>query len=437
MYRHLYFLPLVYMALFACGQEQRATEEVDLEQVDPTGQKITFWYQHTLEREELLKELLAEFSAASAHGIEVRGEYAGGYKDIFNKMLVGIQAGVLPDLVVAYNNQAYTYYNNDGAVDLLPYMQSPKWGLSAEARADYFDSFLREDHFAGVQVALTPNRSLEVLYYNADWLQELGYAGPPQNWDEFAAMCRRAARQPFSGNENPKSSIGFMLDDDASQLASMVFSLGGDFMNAGRSAYQFDTPEVRQALGLMHGLMGEGAVELKTEEGTDTAGFGVGQILFFLGSSTGIPYVKSAVEAGMHFAWGLAPPPRSVEQPVTNIYGASVAVAHSTPQRQLAAWLFLKWFTEPAQQARWVEVSGYFPVRRSTAESLGDYFADHPQYEKAYAWLEVARAEPGVMGYERVRRLVAVAMVEVLDGGDMDEVLPRLEREANETLREF
>ncbi|MDP6932558.1 MAG: GMC family oxidoreductase N-terminal domain-containing protein, partial [Myxococcota bacterium] len=40
--------------------------------------------------------------------------------------------------------------------------------------------------------------------------------------------------------------------------------------------------------------------------------------------------------------------------PAPNVYGASVAICRTTPERQLAAWLFLKWFTEPEQQARWV-----------------------------------------------------------------------------------
>lgn len=435
----MYRILVVFCAflLAACGGESADVREVDLEQVDPSGQQITFWYQHTLKREELLKEMLAEYSRSNEYGIKVSGEYAGNYKDIFNKMLVGMQGGVLPDLVVAYNNQAYTYYKNGGAIDLMPYMQSPKWGLDAAARGDYFASFLREDNFDGVQVALTPNRSLEVMYYNVDWLKELGYDEPPQSWEVFAEVCRRARDQPFSGNEDKKRSVGFMLDDDASQLASLVFSRGGSFMDTAHKKYQFDTPEVRASLELMRELMQDKAAVIKTEEGTDSAGFGTGQILFVLASSTAIPYVKSAVDAGSRFVWALAPPPRTQPEPVVNIYGASIALAKTTPERQLAAWLFLKWFTEPEQQARWVEVSGYFPVRRSAASSLGDYFAQNPQYEKAFAWLEAARAEPGVMGYERVRRLVAGAMVAVFDGGNLDEELKLLEEKANATLLEF
>ncbi len=431
---------IAFCALFllACGGADAPTvRSVDLEQVDPTGQQVTFWYQHTLQREELLKQMLAEYTATNPHGIEVRGEYAGNYRDIFNKMLVGMQGGVLPDLVVAYNNQAYTYYSNGGAIDLVPYMDSPQWGLSASARADYFPSFLREDNFDGAQVALTPNRSLEVMYYNVDWLREMGYAQPPERWEDFAEMCRRARNRPFSGRVNEGQSTGFMLDDDASQLASLVFSRGGRFMDEARLAYRFNGDEVRASLELVRQLKREGAAALKIDEGADMAGFATGNVLCFLASSTGIPYVKNAVDAGARFTWVLAPPPRTVADPVVNIYGASIALAKSTPERQLASWLFLKWFTEPAQQARWVEVSGYFPVRRSTAESLAAYMQSNPEYARAYGWLDNAQAEPGVMGYERVRRLVAQMMVSVLEDGDLTAELVDLDEKANATLSEF
>ena len=100
MLRPLFFLMSAWLFIAACGGEVAEVVPVDMEQVDPANQKITFWYQHTLGREQLLKEMLAEYSAANPHGIQVRGEYTGGYQDIFNKMLVGIQSGALPDLVI-------------------------------------------------------------------------------------------------------------------------------------------------------------------------------------------------------------------------------------------------------------------------------------------------------------------------------------------------
>ena len=140
--------------LCACGSSTDAPESVvvaDVELVDPQGQQVVFWYQHTRQREEGLQELIGRFNETNPYGIEVRGEYAGDYGDIYNKMMVGLQGGEVPDLVVAYQNQARAYAEADGAVDLLPYMNSKKWGLSEVERDDYVHDFMLLDQIIGQQ----------------------------------------------------------------------------------------------------------------------------------------------------------------------------------------------------------------------------------------------------------------------------------------------
>jgi multiple sugar transport system substrate-binding protein/sn-glycerol 3-phosphate transport system substrate-binding protein len=426
-----------WLAYCGGGQEEKGPgAAVNLEELDLQDQEIVFWYQHTREREEAMLALIEDFNRANPHGITVRGEYAGNYGDIYNKMMVGLQGGALPNLLVAYQNQAQVYYLADGVVDLTPYMNSPKWGLSPEARQDYFQSFVNQDNVDGVQVGFPPNRSMEILYYNVDWLRELGYEGPPRTWEEFAEMCRKAHAQPFSRSERKARSLGFLIEADASRLASMVFSRGGDFMNPAGTAYTLNTSEAREAMQMVQNLVEEGAVELLSERYGDTRDFSVGQVLCAIRSSSGLPFFKSGVSSGLGFEWNVGPLPHTGKQPVMNAYGASVSVCRTTPEQQLAAWLFVKWLTEPEQQARWVRASNYFPVRRSTARELDDYFEKNPRYRTAYELLDYGKSEPAVVGYEPVRRLIAQSMVEIVEGTEVGPVLERLERNANATLEE-
>ncbi|MDE2703796.1 MAG: hypothetical protein OXI35_01925, partial [Gemmatimonadota bacterium] len=58
-------MTLVWFAfLWACGGQQEAVHEqqTNLEALDPQGQKIVFWYQHTGQREDALQELIADFN---------------------------------------------------------------------------------------------------------------------------------------------------------------------------------------------------------------------------------------------------------------------------------------------------------------------------------------------------------------------------------------
>ncbi len=422
-------------SLGGCGgmeKEQQPTVAVD--DVDPSGQEIVFWYQHTRVRGEALQEMIAQFNADNPQQIQVRGEFAGNYGDIYNKMVVGLQGGSVPDLVVAYQNQALEYLRADGIVDLSFYINSKTWGLSPSQKADYVQAFMRQDQIRGVQIGLPPNRSIEVVYYNIDWLQQLGADGPPQSWEEFARLCRAARDTPFSGNENKERSLGFILDEDASRLASMVFSRGGSFLNAAGDGYTLDTPEAKASMQLMKELVADGSAEMMGEAYGDQSAFNLGECLFILRSTSGLPFVKEGVASGAGFAWDVAPPPRTTAEPVVNFYGASISVGRTTPERQLAAWLFLKWFTEPPQQARWVQASNYFPARKSTQELLADYFLANPRYQHAYNLLDYGTAEPAVAGYDAVRRMISQTVVKVIQGGDIESALQQLQRQANATI---
>ena len=56
----------LFVVLAACGgqPEVERTSQIDLEAVDPEGQEIVFWYQHTREREEALQKTLKVSSKA-------------------------------------------------------------------------------------------------------------------------------------------------------------------------------------------------------------------------------------------------------------------------------------------------------------------------------------------------------------------------------------
>jgi multiple sugar transport system substrate-binding protein len=410
----------------------------DLDTIDPAGQTVRFWYQHTRQREDELLRMIAEFNQKNPHGIEVIGEYAGNYGNIYNKMLVALQGGIPPSLVVAYQNQALAYYEADGVVDLNPYIESEKWGLTTLEREDLVAAFMDQDRIDGVQVGFPPNRSLETLYYNLDWLTEMGFAGPPQSWEAFAEMCRKAVVLPFSKATNKKNCLGFYIEADASRLASMVFSRGGDLINADRTAYTLDTPAARASLTLISELVADGAVQLLGEDYGDQTAFFLGEVLFVLRSTSGLPNFRQGIEeAGGEFEWSITALPHGEDPPVVNVYGASVSICRTTPAQQLATWLFVRWFIEPEQQARWVRASNYFPARKSAAARLSDYFSANKHYKKAYALLEHGRSEPAMAGYQQVRRLIADAIVEVVDGGDVQSVLTHLERRANDTLTDY
>jgi multiple sugar transport system substrate-binding protein/sn-glycerol 3-phosphate transport system substrate-binding protein len=416
------------------------------EEVDPSGQTIIYWHQHSREREEGLLAMVEEFNTTNEWGITVQAEYQGGYGDIFNKMLVVLNTPDAPNVVVAYQNQAFTYAVADAMVDMNGLVDSPKWGLTEDEKADYFPGFYAQDiypSFENARYGFPLYRSMELMYYNADWLKELkdagaiDFDGPPQTPEQFKAAACAAVENPFS-KAVAEGPMGYELSVDASRFASWTFAFGGNVFDYSANEYTFNSEAGVEAMTFMQDLFDSGCATIVTESYGDQTDFGTGKLLFTVGSTSGLPYYGSAIEAGAgEFEWNVAPVPHTTADPVTNIYGASNSIPKTTPEGELAAWLFLKFMADPAQQAAWAELSNYFPVRFSVADSLGDLFASLPQYETGYSFLQYGIFEPPVPGYDFARDKIEEGMAAIVDGADVVSTLDKVNEESNVILGEY
>ena len=407
-------------------------------EVDPSNQTLVFWHNHTRNRQDALQAIVQTFNESNPYGITVTQETQGSYADIFRKMLGLLGTPEVPDLVVAYQNQAATYQLRDALVDMTSLLQSPKWGLSAEEQADFFPAFFRQDIFPlfdNARLGLAPNRSMEVLYYNRDWLAELGYDEPPRTPETFKAVACKAAQTPFS--KAGGSTMGYQLSLDASRLASWTFAFGGDIFDYETRLYSYDSDGAQQAMAFLQGLYTEGCARPVSERGGALVDFSTGRLLFTSASSSGLPFFKAAVDAGAKFDWSVAPLPHTTPTPVMNVYGASVSMPKSTPERELATWLFIRYFTSPEVQAGWGQAANYFPVRQSAAQLLDDYFQHHSAYKTAFDLLQYGRHEPPVPGYDFARAMAEEAMAAIFaHGREVEKTLTRLNQDANVSLKE-
>ncbi len=340
----------------------------------------------------------------------------GGYNDVYQKIIAGIPAKQLPTMAVAYQNQAATYAGQGVLVQQDPYIDSAKWGYSAEELADFFPVAVTADYlpqFAG-RYGWPPYKSMEVMYYNQDWLTELGYDGPPESWDEFEEMACKASGQAFSGATGDGEPMGYVYSVDASRFATFVFSRGGDIIGDQGTEYVFNSAAGVDTLTFWQDLVKKGCAKQATERYGDQTDFGNGYSLFTVGSISGLPFYGQAVDAGANFEWSVNPPPHTGE-PRMNIYGASQSIFVSTPEEQLAAWLFTKYLSEPEPQARWATSTGYFPTRQTAADAMQAYMDENPTYAKAFGFMQLeSGVESPVAGYDECRSAISDMLTNVL-----------------------
>jgi ABC-type glycerol-3-phosphate transport system substrate-binding protein len=435
MRKYLLVLVVFGMVLAAAGVHAQGG---DLSGVDPSGVTITYWNQYNSgAQQEVMNTLIEKFNSTNQWGITVNGIAQGNYTDLRNLMTAAIVSGELPNLVAGYQNDAASYYLDDAALDLNPYYNDATWGYSESDRADLNTDIINIDVFSeygGAMLAWPNQVSADVLAVNLDMLKSLGFDAAPQDFDTFKAVACAAAKA-----ENTQ---GYPIKLDSSNFESMVASRGGNIFHDGQ--YDFTSDAVIQTFTFYKDLYDSGCAYIPESAFGNTDDFALGANPMALGSSAGVPFIISGIQnAGLSFNWSVTTTPWTDDNRTVQVFVPSIIVVPSTPEQNLASWLFLKFLTEADSQQAWAAATDYFPIRHSVAEKASEFMdASNPVspfFQEANALLN----DPSIhiyfstqnLTYGSVRDLVSSAMADVTTNGkDVQPVAEQLQKDANALL---
>src|SRR5688572_13664249 len=100
--------------------------------IDITGPvTLTLWHALTSDPQKgALEVAVKKFNETNGKGITITPVVQGNYTQLYQKTLGAIQAGALPEIVHAYESQVADYQKAAVVIDLEPYMNSTKNGLT-------------------------------------------------------------------------------------------------------------------------------------------------------------------------------------------------------------------------------------------------------------------------------------------------------------------
>jgi ABC-type glycerol-3-phosphate transport system substrate-binding protein len=377
--------------------------------VDPAslvGLNIQVWHAFAEPAHDLFMSQVAQFNADNQWGITVTPTGYGNYASLFEAVNTALDSGQLPDLLAALPEQMLAWDVRGAVVDLNPYLDDPKWGLTAIDKADFPAIFWEQDYIDGQQLGVPAQRSARFLFYNQTWAHELGFNSPPVTADEFRQQaCAANASFLLDKDVTNDGKGGWVVDTAWQTIYTWLLAFDGGVTDG--SDYRFRTDTNLMALQFIKGLS-DNHCAWPSETSYDS--FASRTALFISGDLSELSAEMESMQHLKNFdEWTVIPYP-GLQGSVLVTYGPSYSVLKSTSERQLAAWLFARWLLLPESQSQWVETTGLFPLRNSVLDMIGPYRQASPQWEAACGYLSLAQGVPQMASWRKIRYILEDGM---------------------------
>ena len=215
-----------------------------------------------------------------------------------------------------------------------------------------------------------------LLFYRRDKLAESGFADPPQTWNELSEM----ARTVMADSDTPYGYVfqGAEYEGGTVNAAEFIWSAGGELITpqltrtglvmtrvAETDAVRIGSEEAARGLDIARGLVADGVspaavTEFQEQESLDA--FVAGDAVFL----RGWPYVDGYLrrEGFTDAEFGVAPlPAASGGRSAGALGGFNLMINRGSGEAEKeAAWILLRYMTDPAQQRLQALQAGLLPV---------------------------------------------------------------------------
>ncbi|HLV36394.1 MAG TPA: extracellular solute-binding protein [Spirillospora sp.] len=379
------FVTLVTLLLTA-GVVSAQIVEVTIPDELPEGITVTYWHEWDQAQQQAIDIIINDFNENNPYGITVEQVYQGNTGNLRDQLTAAITSGALPSLSGAiFADVAQSYYLDGVIVPLDAYYNHPKWGFTEEELADLNQDLLdinriEGEPFNGQLLAWPIGVSGVVLSVNLDMLAELGFDGPPETFETFREVACAAAEMTGPGGEDI---FGFPIRINNFDLYSFVLSNGGYVFDEETGYYNFTNEGFINTLQFFQDLYNDGCAYIPETSFQNTAHFAFGLNPMAVGSSVGVPFIRNdIISSGSGIEnWINTTTPWTDDNRTLQVSMRSIGMFATSPEEQLATWLFIKHMASAPSQVTWTEYAQYQPYTTSGLQALTDeWLAENPQF---------------------------------------------------------
>jgi len=377
---------------------------------------------------------LAEFNTLNEWGIIVYPQANDSYNTLFGTVTNTLETPDQPDLVITLPEQVLEWDAKAAVIDLTPYLEDQQYGFSAADKTDFAAIYWEHAGQNGKQLGLPAQLSASFIYYNQTWARELGFSRIPLSSTEFRKQAC-AANQSFRADDNLQNDGygGWIVTTSPESMLAWMQAFGGGVVEDDQ--IKFSSVTNQSALEFLKKLYDDHCAYITTEP-NQYPSFANRSALFISADLAEISNQNLAFDqANNGDEWTVIPFPGQHGQLIAE--GPIFSILRSTPEKQLAAWLFTRWLLSSQNQARWVVATGMLPLRTSSYESLADYRSSHPQWNNAAGYMTSLAVQPQLASWRKARPVLGDAANFMFRNNlDLDQI-PNLLTQMDETVQEL
>jgi multiple sugar transport system substrate-binding protein len=360
---------------------------------------ITFWHGLGGPLGDALTEMVREYNRTHPE-YEVVLNQVSSYEALSQKLMASIQAGKQPDIAQVFESWTSKFIEADVIVPIEDLIKQDD-KFEDKGLTDFYPVFVYSNTFNGKVWSFPFNKSVRMFFYNKDAFVRAGLNPDtfPADWNAFRTYCQTFT-QDLDGDKQPDK-FGTNFAPNAWQMINLLYQAGGTVIDDKGKVVINQKPGL-EALTYITDLINKDKTVYIVSGYNGQNDFLAGKVAMYEGSSVSITHMKQQT---INFNMGYAPLP-TYKTNKSAISGSNVVVFRNADKaREMAAWEFIKWFTDTEQTARWSALTNYMPIRRSAmqSEAMQELLASHSQYQAVYAQLETAATEPQIPEWFEMR----------------------------------
>lgn len=291
--------------------------------------------------------------------------------------------------------------------------------------ADHFSGIWDTNVINGVLYGIPWYVDTRLLFYRSDLIPT-----PPVTWDQWREAMAAVSRQGGAG------AYGVLLPvNEWATPVILGLQSGSPLLRDGATRGAFAEPEFRRAFAFYVGLFSDGmAPSVSNNEVANLyQEFARGTFAMYVTGPWNLGEFASRLPAEMQDAWATAPMPGpDASTPGVSIAGGSSLVLFRTSKHEEAAWRFIEFLSEPAQQLRFFALTGDLPAHRAAWD---DTALAAPRIRAFRAQLELVVPAPKLPEWEQIADQIWRRAEQAVRGNaSIDQALAALDADVDRIL---